>query len=106
MKKSKNIGIATLPISAAGVAPLSNFVDILYSFSKNLYVITGNEGVALLKGHKKIYIYLINHKSGINIFNRIIQYIYTQSLISFKLAKISRDVDIWMFFGGGGLLLG
>ena len=103
--KKQNIGILTFPISEAGKIPLSNLVDILYPLSNDLYLITGNDGYDFFKEEKRIHTYGIWHESGANAFTRIIKYIYTQLKISYKLAKVARKVDIWIFFIGGTTLL-
>ena len=101
-----NIGVLTFPIGRAGNTPLSNLVDILHSLSNDLYLITGNDGYTLFKENEKIHTYGIRHEGGANVFTRIMRYIYTQLKISYKLAKITGNVDLWIFFiGGEGLLL-
>ncbi|RKX53251.1 MAG: hypothetical protein DRP50_06130, partial [Thermotoga sp.] len=102
----RNVGILTFPISEAGNIPLSNLVGILEVLSNDLYLITGNDGYAFFKEDTRIHAYGIKHESGASVFARILRYIYTQLRISFKLAKIRRNVDLWVFFiGGEGLLL-
>ena len=103
--KKVDIGILTFPISEAGNTPLSNLVDIVYSISNDVYLITGNNGYPLFKSDKRIHTYGITHKNGVNIFTRILRYVYTQLRISYRLGKISRNVDIWIFFIGGDTLL-
>ncbi|MFC1872238.1 glycosyltransferase family 4 protein [Chloroflexota bacterium] len=79
-------------------------VDILGCLSTCLYVITGNE--ADIHSLEQRHIYRIDHKKAGNIFTRIINFIYTQLKISYQLAKLTRKVDLWVFFiGGEGLLL-
>ena len=86
--------------------PLSNLVEIVYLLSNELYLITGNDGYTFFKDDRRIHTYGIRHESGANAFTRIIKDIYTQLRISYMLAKITRNVDIWIFFiGGEGLLL-
>jgi hypothetical protein len=101
----KNIGILTVPISESENIPLSNLVDIVYSFSNDLYLITGNDGYTFFKEDKRIHTYGIEHERGTNVFTRILRYTYTQLRISYKLARLSRKVDLWIFFFGEGLLL-
>jgi len=103
--KKPNIGILTFPISKSGNIPLSNLVDIVYSLSNEIYLITGNDGYTFFKEDKRIHTYGIEHKTGRNVFTRILKYIYTQLRISYKLAKIARNVDVWIFFIGGDSLL-
>lgn len=104
-----NMGIVTFPLLEAGIAPLSNLVEILYPLSQKLYLITGNAAATLAKDYKRgnIYFYLINHKTGTtNTFTRIMRFIYTQLRISYRLVKIRRHVHLWfLFLGEGGLLL-
>ena len=100
--EKQNIGIITFPIS--GTVALSNLVDISYSISNSLYLITGNDGYTFFKEDKRIHTYGIRHETGANTFTRILKYIYAQLKISYKLAK-TRDVDIWIFFIGGEDLL-
>ena len=103
--KKQNIGVLTFPISEAGNVPLSNLVDILYSLSNGVYLITGNDGYSLFKNDERIHTYGIMHENGGNVFTRILRYIYTQLRISYELGKRSRNVDIWFFFIGGDTLL-
>ena len=103
--KKPNIGILTPPISKAGNIPLSNLVNIVYSLSNDIYLITGNDGYTFFKDDKRINTYGIRHKSGTNVFTRIIKYIYTQLRISYTLTKISRNIDVWIFFLGGDSLV-
>ena len=100
-----NIGIVTFPILKSGIVPLSNLVNILYSLSDDFYLITGNAGYGFFKEDKRINTYGIRHERGANVVTRILKYIYTQLRISYKLAKITRNVDIWIFFFGGSTLL-
>jgi len=103
--RNRNIGILTFPINRAGNIPLSNLVDVLYPSSNNIYLITGNDGYRLFKGDKRFYTYGIRHESGENPFTRILRYIYTQLIISYELGKLSKKIDLWIFFMGGDALL-
>ncbi|MFC1951680.1 glycosyltransferase [Chloroflexota bacterium] len=116
-KKHQNIGIVVFPISEAGDAPLSNdtkasnapisnLVDILHHFSDKLYVITGDREWVLFKKDVEMYVTEVQHKGGANLFTRVINYTYTQLRLSLKLAKLSRKVNLWIFFmGAEGLVL-
>jgi len=103
--KRINIGILTFPISEAGNIPLSNLVSILHPLSNDIYLITGNDGYIFFKDDKRIQTYGIRHERGANIFTRILRYIYTQLRISYKLAKVTRNVDMWIFTVGGDTLI-
>ena len=106
-KDRQSIGVLTAPAaSKAGSIPLSNLIDILCPLFGNIYVITGNEGDVLLKKNdESIHVFNIQQKVGANVFTKIANYIYAQLRISYKLLKLTRDVDSWIFFMGAELLL-
>jgi glycosyltransferase involved in cell wall biosynthesis len=104
--KKPNIGILTFPISKAGNIPLSNLIDIVYSFSDDLYLITGNDGYMFFKEDERIHTYGIRHESGKNVITRVTKYIYTQLKISYTIFKLREEVDFYIFFiGGEGLII-
>jgi len=118
MKKGhQNIGIVIFPIyeagnyliatdTEAGSAPISNLIDILHHFSDKLYVITGDKEWVLFKKDVEMYISEVQHKGGTSLFSRVINYTYTQLRLSFRLAKLSKRVKLWIFFmGAEGLVL-
>ncbi len=104
-KEQRNIGLITFPLSRAGNIPLANLADILGALSTCLYVITGNEANIYPKEHGQMHIYRIDHRKRANALARIINYIGTQLRICYKLARLTRDVNLWVFFIGGETLL-
>jgi glycosyltransferase involved in cell wall biosynthesis len=106
-RKRQNVGIVTGPIvSEAGNVVLSNLADLLGALFSNVYVITANEGVVISRKYKrKTRLLKVYHKSGANIFSRVIKYVYLQLRISYKLARLARSVDIWVFLFGATLVL-
>jgi glycosyltransferase involved in cell wall biosynthesis len=104
-RKYPNIGVVTFPLIESGIEPLSNLLEILRSLSDDLYLITGNAGGTLVKRYSGVNFHLVNHKTGMNLFSRIVKFIYAQLRISFKLAKLSRNVDLWLFFLGETVLI-
>jgi len=104
MKKS-NIGLITFPVGKAGVIPISNFLEILSPISKDIYLITGNEGYDFFNEDGRFIVSGIHHERGGNIFIRIIKYIFTQLKISYRMVQISKNIDLWIFFIGGHALL-
>jgi len=99
MKKVQYIGIITMPIVKAGCGPLSNLIDIVYQFSDFLYVITGNEGMDLRqKYNQKIHILGIQYRPKVNFFAKIINHVYLQLRISFKIIRLAKSVNLWIFF--------
>ncbi len=103
--KQPNIGTLTFSINKAGCVPTSKLVDILCRLSNDFYLVTGSDGYIFFNDDKRIRTYEIKHKRGTNVFTRIFRYIYTQLKVSYVLAKLTRNVDIWIFFIGGGTLL-
>lgn len=106
-KEHPIIGIVTFPISQAGVIPLSNLVNIFCPLSDEIHLITGGAGYTFFMKSKKLHTYQVEHRAGTNaVFRRAINYIWTQLRISCKLMRLTRSVDLWIFFiGGEGLIL-
>jgi len=101
-----NIAILTFPISEAGNVPLSNLANILCSLFNDIYIITGNEGNVSAREDSRIHTYKIEHEMGANILSRIAKYVHTQLRICYKLVKVTKNVNLWIFFTGGeGLVL-
>ena len=96
-----NIGILTFPMAQANLKPSSNFVNIIQALSNNIFIIiVYNKEIPIHEDGKNREIYKICHKSGKNPLNRISNYILTQLRISYKFAKLSKDVDLWFFYIG------
>ena len=100
MKKAQqNIGIITKPIGKAGFGPLSNLVKIVSSFSDSTPVITGMEGMNLRKKeYPRVHIVGVPYKYWSNICIRTINHIFMQLRISYRLIRLAKSVDIWIFF--------
>ena len=100
MKKvQQNIGIITKPIGKAGFGPLSNLVKIVSSFSDSTPVITGMEGMNLRKKeYPRVHIVGVPYKYWSNICIRTINHIFMQLRISYRLIRLAKSVDIWIFF--------
>jgi glycosyltransferase involved in cell wall biosynthesis len=106
-KKGKNkcIGVFTPPISAAGVIPLSNLMNILSAQCQHLYLITGNDGYNYFKNDARLIITGIDYKKKKNPFLRTFNFFYLQIRIAVALLKIVRRCDIWIFFLGGEIMV-
>ncbi len=100
------IGVVTFPVSKSGAGPLSNLVEVLLEQSKNpLYVITGNDGSKVHNIDARVRVTSISHQLKQNIFSRSISYAVTQIRISLSMLKATKNVDKWLFFIGGELLI-
>ena len=100
-RQNANIGIAALPLRKIENIPLSYFIEVIYPLSKDIYVITGKRNVVSKDNLKKIHIYEIEHKIGINIIIKIIKHILIELKISYKILKLSKNIDLWIFYTGG-----
>lgn len=101
-----NLGLVSLPVSKAGVPPLKNIIAILHEISDNLYIVTepyeGRPGI----NSRDVLIPIKNYKkNSSNLIIRILNYFLLQLQIAIKVAKTSKDVEAWIFFGGGGLVI-
>lgn len=103
--KRTRIGILTFPIGKAGCISTSNLVEVLYSISKDIYLITGNEGYAFFKNDKRLHVYGIFHKTGSNSFSRIIKFVITQLKLSYNLIRVIKKMDILFFTLGSDMLI-
>ena len=90
----------TVPISKNGTIPLSHLIEITKNFSKDLYLISGDEGYNTNKNSKDIITYNISSNVD-NKFSSIFQYIKIQCQISYFIIKLRKKVDINIFFFGG-----
>ena len=97
--------VVTFPFTEAFVTPLSNLVEILHSLSGGICVVTAGVEDATITTNRGIQTYRIHQKKVKNIFARIAEYIRIQIRISFTLAMLSRDTDIYVFFMEAGAFL-
>lgn len=99
-----NISIVTLPISRAGLAPLSQLVKVIEPLANSISLVTGDEGFNYFKNRNRIQLYNVNHKRGSHIVTRIIRYIAMQFRVSLTVWKLSHEVQYFIFFIGGASL--
>lgn len=101
----QNVCIVTFPVNKAGYTPLLNIVDILYHLCDSSHIITGNIDSKLFCDYPKIKIYDVEHKSYKSTIRRILSYVYTQLMISYRILKIAHSVDVWIIFLGENLIV-
>jgi len=103
---NQSICVVTFPVESAGVMPVSNLVEVLLKQSNNtLYVITGNKGSKVSNIDARVRVTSISHQPKKNISSRSISYAITQIRISLSMLKVAKNVDEWLFFIGGELLI-
>lgn len=111
MKRGRlNIAVVNFPaskiVSEASVIATLNLLKILSFFSQNLYVITGSYSTSLLsKKYAGIRVLGVKHKTGSNVFARVVNYLFTQLKISFGVIKIAKNVDFYIFYMMGQNLI-
>lgn len=131
MKRNRlNIGIVAPVITKVSINFLSDYVDILYPLSDDIHIIAGqekifkslndsdtwildetygtsryNKGIDTNGDQRGLYIHGVKHETGTNVFTRILNYIYLELRLSYKLVKLTRNVDLWIFFKGGEALV-
>jgi glycosyltransferase involved in cell wall biosynthesis len=103
--KNKNIGIITFPPGKAGITPLSNLIDVLRPNCNDIHLITGNDAYDFMKKKDFNYAYGFYHYTANNFLLRIIKYVILQFKIAFLVFKLSKNVDIWIFFLTSELLI-
>jgi glycosyltransferase involved in cell wall biosynthesis len=99
MDDKLKIGILTLPLARATLTPLTNFVDILFNFSKEFVLVTGNEGYKKFKNESRFKVYEVSYKIENKPF-QIIRNLNGQIKASLILIKEWKRIDLWFFFGG------
>jgi glycosyltransferase involved in cell wall biosynthesis len=103
--KDWRIGVVTFPITEeAAYTPISNLIQILHSISEEIYLVTGNKGSHLFESEKGIKTYGIDHQSGREGIVSMVGFICTQIKLAYHVAKVSKSVDVWIFFMGGDVL--
>lgn len=99
-QKSLRIGILTVPLIKASIVPLSNLVELISQSSDKIFLITGNEGDSAFKNDPRVKCYSITTPLSPKSLFKIIYFLRVQFIQSYQIAKLSKEVDIWIFFLG------
>jgi len=94
-----------MSIGISGLTPLSNLIDIIYSISGRVILITGDAGYDYNKKNFKVRICRVSHRVTEFFLSRIFFYILTQIKIAWCIVKTYKNVDIFVFFIGGDTLV-
>ena len=94
-----------MPVSSAGIIPLSDLITIISSLSDDIFLITGGEGYDFFRNDKRLKTIKISHDANRFFLKRIIDYLTLQCTISFHIIKMRKHVDFFIFFIGGDTLL-
>jgi len=99
------IGIVTFPLGKSNLIPLYNLISITRCLTNHVYIITGNAGIEVAQKLNDLHFELIDHTSGSNVITKVYNYAKTQLIITLRMIKLSRNVDLWIFPIGGEALL-
>jgi glycosyltransferase involved in cell wall biosynthesis len=97
-----NIGLVTLFDAEAGDTFLLNLVKVLSALSSKLYVLSPN---TIPKGKGEICNYPVPYNAGKGVFAQAWNQVVFQFRVSYNIVRLARKTDLWIFFGGEGLLL-
>jgi glycosyltransferase involved in cell wall biosynthesis len=97
------IGVATVPIYKSGNPPLSHLLDILYIYSKDLHLLTGNDGFIFFKHDPRLKVegWICQKNPTDSFVYRLKQEIRTQIFITNRIILQRKNIDLWIFFFGG-----
>jgi glycosyltransferase involved in cell wall biosynthesis len=102
MDNLKQIGIITLPMGKAGLLHLYNFINVIEPSSALIYVITSvtksNPLNKNLFNNEKIHFHIVGYRLSIHLLANAINYIIRQIEISIEMIKLSKRIDVWIFF--------
>jgi hypothetical protein len=97
-----NICVVSFIVSKAFDTPLSNLLKILNKATNQIYLVTGNvAGYNIKIVSNKIKKQETPIKKGKNPLLNLIQYIILQFRIGYKVAKLSKKIDCYIFFMEG-----
>ncbi len=97
-----NVGIAVAPNQKQlENKPLLYLLKVICPLSKNVFVITGKNNVAFQDNLKNLRIYEVKRNNKNNILLKIINHIDMELSVSYKLIRLSKNVDLWFFYTGG-----
>lgn len=99
------IGVITMPIFKAGVTPLSNLITIICSLSKNIFLMTGDEGYVFFQKDRRLKTFNIPYVTSTFFIKRILNYLSFQLKLSLLIFKTRKQIDVLIFFMGGETLL-
>ena len=94
-----------MPVFKAGVIPLSHLITIVSSLSKNIFLMTGDEGYSFFKKDKRIKTINISQSASTFFIGRIFNYLSFQVRMSLLVLKRRKQIDIFIFFLAGETLL-
>lgn len=97
-----NIGVVSTFEESGGDSFLLDFVKVLSPASDNIHVIAPN---TRQREEDNLHFHPVRYKVGENVLAQVLNQVGLQMRMSYRLARLVRKVDFWIFFGGEVLLL-
>lgn len=101
----RSTGIVTWPLTAAGLPPTRNLLNILRSLSNKTYLVTAGEGSILASECPDAVVVRYTHRIGQGAMARAVSYLFAQVSIARWIFRLRKTVDDWVFFIGGDSLI-
>lgn len=95
--RQKGIGVVVPSIISTADVILSQFLKVLHPIADDIYVVAGR---ATPREYNQAQVYTIKYQRGTNILTEATNYICLQFGISYRLARLARNVSSWIFLMG------
>lgn len=92
------VGVLTPSIVEAGTIPLSNLIEILAVLSSRVTLISGDAGARAFRDDPRVVTYGLTHVRGATLPVRLFRFLLYQVRQSLTLARVTSEVDLWIFF--------
>jgi glycosyltransferase involved in cell wall biosynthesis len=103
VEKITNVGLVTPVMTKSGINPVLNQINILESCVNHLSIIeiyTSDASLNVQTFDNQVNIQgRIKHYSGNNIFNKVLNYVSTETKVTWLLLTKSKHIKLWIFFG-------
>lgn len=101
-RNDPSIGIIMPSVEKTSRLFLSSLVAVLHPLCRDMYVVAGNVSS---EDCGRTHVYSIDHNVGSNIFSMIINQILYQVRVSYRLLRLRKHVQVWVFFLGAQTLM-
>jgi len=95
--RQNRVGVVVPSIISTADIILSQFLKVLHSIADDIYVVGGS---ATPREYNQVQVYTIKYQRGTNILTEATNYICLQFGISYRLARLARNVSSWIFLMG------
>ena len=100
------MGILSISTTKAGATPLLDLVKIMDPLVNQLTIISSEYNCNNLKNdYENIELYSFDPKQKRKLVSRALSFVSTQIKLSYELFKLNKNIDIWVFFILGDILV-